>query len=200
MSPLFISGILASCHGDPLAQHSGQPQPGQPRGHPDPWCCPGDTLCSVFCPPSPLPPWLLLGLRSWAGGRTWCQALGVLHGHELFPGQEDFAWLHSPSPQGIFQGVSSDCPALGPDAIEQLFSCAKELVGGHHSAMCFFSQQLGTGPWMPVGSLGTGEVMAEGPEVHPAVGGPLGATHPPSDTAVTRMAPPPCPDPEAWQG
>lgn len=39
--------------------------------------------------------------------------------------------------------------------------------------------------------------MAEGPEVHPVVGGPLGATHPPADTAVTRMAPPPWPEPGA---
>lgn len=120
---------------------------------------------------------------------------GDLRGCEPFPGQEDFARLHSPSPQGIFQGVFSDCLALGPDAIEQFFSCAKELVGGCHSAMCFFNQQLGAGPWMPVGSLGTGQVMAEGPEVHPGVGGPLGATHPPSDTAVTRMALPPWPEP-----
>lgn len=30
--------------------------------------------------------------------------------------------------------------------------------------------------------------------MHPAVGVPLGATHPPSDTAVTRMAPPPWPE------
>ena len=110
---------------------------------------------------------------------------GDLRGREPFLGQEDFAQLHSPSPQGIFQGVSSDCLALGPDAIEQLFSCAKELVGGCHPAMCFFNQQLGAGPWMPVGSLGTGQVMAEGPEVHPAVGGPLGATHLPSDTATS---------------
>ena len=110
---------------------------------------------------------------------------GDLRGREPFLGQEDFAQLHSPSPQGIFQGVSSDCLALGPDAIEQLFSCAKELVGGCHSAMCFFNQQLGAGPWMPVGSLGTGQVMAEGPEVHPAVGDPLGATHLPSDTATS---------------
>lgn len=105
---------LASCHGDTLAQHSGQPQPGQTRGHPDPRCCPGDTLCSVFCPPPPLPPWLLLGLRSWAGGgpgaRPWESSvvMNYSRGKKTLPGSTP------PAPKGSFRGFPQTAWLWGP--------------------------------------------------------------------------------------
>lgn len=112
-SPLSISGILASCHGDPLAQHSVQPQPGQTRGRSDPRCHPRDTLCSVPLLPLPFP--LHLGCYlAFPVGLVENLVPGVLRGHELFPGQEDFAQLHPSAPKGTFRGFPLTAWHWGP--------------------------------------------------------------------------------------
>lgn len=60
---------------------------------------------------------------------------GVLRGHELFTGQEDFAQLQPPAPKGTFQGFPLTAWPWGPMPVSS-FSVVPEVVLGAARRPC----------------------------------------------------------------
>lgn len=137
--------------------------------------------------PLPLPPppiGCYLAFRTGAGlVEGLAPDLGILHGMNYSWRGEDSTRLPPPAPRLIFQGFPQTVWLWILMPLSSLLivsrggwteACPPHLAPG----LGFFGQQLGAGPRVLAGPPEAGPVTAHGPEVCPAVGGPLGATIP----------------------